>query len=61
MYFSNETEASDFLEEILDDSDLQIQGNKFARYFWYGVVTVIGVTAIFNLIQKAILKMRYAP
>ena len=58
--FSNDTQAMDFLGEILDDSDLQISGNVFARYFWYGVVVVIGLTAIFNIIQKTTLQLRYS-
>ena len=57
--FSNDTQAMDFLGEILDDSDLQISGNAFARYFWYGVVVVIGIAAICNTIQKITLKLRY--
>ena len=56
--FSNDTQAMDFLGEILDDSDLQISGNAFARYFWYGVVVVIGIAAIFNVIQKTTLRLR---
>ncbi|KAF6237794.1 hypothetical protein HO173_003995 [Letharia columbiana] len=56
--FSNDTQAMDFLGEILDDSDLQISGNAFARHFWYGVVIVIGIAAIFNMVQMAILKLR---
>ena len=57
--FANDTQAMDFLGEILDDSDLQISGNAFARYFWYGVVTVIAITAICNMIQKTTLRSRY--
>lgn len=57
--FSNDTQAMDFLGEILDDSDLQISGNAFAKYFWYGVVVLIGIAAIFNIIQKIILRLRY--
>lgn len=56
--FSNDTQAMDFLGEILDDTDLQISGNAFARYFWYGVVVVIGIAAIFNLIHQATLRYR---
>lgn len=59
--FSNETQAMDFLGEILDDTDFQIDGNAFARYFWYGIVAVIGIAAIFNIIQKATLRMRFVP
>ena len=57
--FSNDTQAMDFLGEILDDSDLQISANAFARYFWYGIVLVIGITALFNAVQKTILQLRY--
>ena len=61
--FSNATQAMDFLGEILDDSDLQISGNAFARYFWYGVVVVIGIAAISNIIQRTTLQLRsvYSP
>lgn len=57
--FSNDTQAMDFLGEILDDSDLQISGDAYARYFWYGVIIVIAVAAIFNIVQMTILKLRY--
>lgn len=57
--FSNNTQAMDFLGEILDDSDLQISGNAFARYFWYGVVVVIGIATLFNIIQRTTLQLRY--
>ncbi len=57
--FSNMTQAEDFLSEILDDTDFQVIGNAYARYFWYGVVVLIGICAIFNIIQKTTLRMRY--
>ena len=57
--FGNDTQAMDFLGEILDDTDLQISGNAFARYFCYGIVVVIGITAIFNILQKITLQLRY--
>jgi ferric-chelate reductase len=44
--FSNETQASDFLGQLLDDSIFQIDGNAMGRRFWYGVVVVIGVAAV---------------
>lgn len=50
----------DFLEQILDDSDLQISGDAFARYFWYGIVLVVAIAAIFNTVQKITLRLRYA-
>lgn len=56
--FSNMTQAEDFLAEILDDTEFQVIGNAYARYFWYGVVVLIGICAIFNIIQKTTLRMR---
>ena len=58
--FSNETQVMDFLEELLDDSHLQIAGNAFARYFWYGVVVIIAIAAVFNIIQTLTLRLRCA-
>ena len=49
----------DFLDKILDDSELQVSGNAFARYFCYGIVVVIAIAAIFNMVQKITLRMRY--
>lgn len=59
--FSNETQAMDFLGAILDDTELQVIGNQYAREFWYGIVVVIGIAALFNIFQTATLKMRYVP
>jgi ferric-chelate reductase len=56
--FSNGTQAFSFLQEMLDDSDFQITSNAFARYFWYGVVIVIGIAAVANIVQMTTLKMR---
>ncbi|UKZ82761.1 hypothetical protein TrVFT333_010557 [Trichoderma virens FT-333] len=56
--FSNETQAFDFLQEILDDSILGAVGNQYARYFWYGVVVVIGMASFCNLVQSCVLRMR---
>jgi hypothetical protein len=53
------TQAMDFLSQILNDSILQIYGEEYARNFWYGVVVVIGLAAIFNLIWRVKLKLRY--
>ena len=59
--FSNSTQASTFLGEILDDTVFQVDGNMYARNFWYGVCAVIGTCALFNLMQKATTRMRYGP
>lgn len=56
--FSNETQAFNFLQEILDDSVFQVTGNQHARYFWYGVVVVIGIAGIFNIVETVTLKTR---
>jgi ferric-chelate reductase len=56
--FSNSTEASVFLGEILDDSQFQIDGNMYARNFWYGVCAFIVICAFFNFAQKITFKMR---
>lgn len=57
--FSNSTDAAMFLGEILDDTDFQINGNAYAKYFWYGVCAVIGICTIFNANQKINAKLRY--
>ena len=49
----------DFLDKILDDSDLQLSGNAFAVYFWYGIVVVITIAAVVNMVQNTILRLRY--
>ncbi|KAK9371810.1 ferric reductase NAD binding domain-containing protein [Lipomyces chichibuensis] len=56
--FGNETQAFDFLQLILDDTELQVVGNEYARAFWYGIVVVIGIAAIFNIIRVITLKLR---
>lgn len=56
--FSNNSQAMEFLGQVLDDSDLQISGNAFARYFWYGILLVIAIAAILNIVQKLTLRLR---
>ena len=57
--FSNSTQASMFLGEILDDTEFQVDGNMYARNFWFGVCAVIATCAFFNATQKMTVKMRY--
>lgn len=57
--FSNSSQAADFLGEILDDTVFQVEGNAYARRFWYGVCAIIATCAIFNLIQKVTANIRY--
>ncbi|KAL1896562.1 ferric-chelate reductase Frp1 [Sporothrix stenoceras] len=49
--FSNATQAFNFLQDILDDSTLQIDGNHAATHFWYGVVVAVGLTAVCNFVS----------
>jgi ferric-chelate reductase len=56
--FSNETQAFNFLQEILDDTYLQVDGNQAARKFWYGIVVVISAATICNAIWVGILHQR---
>ena len=56
--FSNDTQAAEFLEALLDDTNLRIFGNAYARYFWYGAVAVISIAAIANFIQSISLRLR---
>jgi ferric-chelate reductase len=55
---SNETQAANFLLQILDDSEFQVIGNGFARYFWYAMVVFMAIAATFNIFQVVIRKMR---
>lgn len=56
--FSNYTQAYNFLQEILDDSILQVIANSYARSFWYGIVVVIGLATLFNVGRKVQLRLR---
>ncbi|KAF4636938.1 hypothetical protein G7Y89_g1145 [Cudoniella acicularis] len=56
--FSNSTQATTFLGEILDDTEFQVDGNMYARNFWYGVCGVIGTCAVFNMLWTVTLKLR---
>jgi ferric-chelate reductase len=58
--FSNETQAYNFLQEILDDTMLAPIGNQFARSFWYGIVVVVTIAAICHAVNVVILKSRQA-
>lgn len=56
--FANQTQAYNFLQELLNDSAFQPTGTAAARKFWYGVVVVVGVAALQNIIWKATLRAR---
>lgn len=57
--FSNQTQAMSFLAAMLDDSVLQVEGNMYARNFWYGIVVIIGVAGISNAVWRTTLNMRH--
>ena len=41
-------EASERLDSLLDDSILKHVGNRYARYFWYGIAAAIAVAAVYR-------------
>jgi hypothetical protein len=50
MDVSNGTDPRmDLLMTILDDTELQVIANFYARRYWYGVIVVIGLTALLNM------------
>lgn len=56
--FSDPDQAADFLEALLNDDELKVIGNAYARYFWYGVVVVVGLASIFRWTRWLTLQMR---
>jgi len=42
----------DFLTALLDDTELQVISNFYARSFWFGVVVVVGIAALLNLFLR---------
>lgn len=57
--FSNQTQAFNFLQEILDDTYLQIDGGNVARIFQYGMVVAVGAAAMCNIVTRRRLSSRY--
>ena len=57
--FSDPDQASEFLEALLNDDQLKVIGNAYARYFWYGVIVVIGIASLFKIARWLTLQMRY--
>lgn len=56
--FSDPDQAADFLEDLLNDDQLKVIGNAYARYFWYGAILVIGIASIFHWTRYLTLQMR---
>ncbi|KAK3112317.1 ferric-chelate reductase Frp1 [Teratosphaeriaceae sp. CCFEE 6253] len=56
--FSDPDQAGEFLQALLNDDELKVIGNAYARYFWYGVVVVVGIGAIYHWTTKYMLHMR---
>jgi hypothetical protein len=59
MNMTNLTIAYSFLQDILDYTGFQPEDETIDEAFWYGIVIVIGIAAIFNLIQWTTLRIRY--
>ena len=55
----NYTVASDFLQTILDDADLQPYDWMITGVFWYGIILVIGIATLLNLTRWFVLKTRF--
>ena len=45
---SNVTDAANFLDAILDDSDFMPLNKDIVKAFWYAMVIVIGIAGIYN-------------
>jgi ferric-chelate reductase len=58
MNMTNLTVAYNFLQDILDYTGFQPEDQTIDEAFWYGIVIVIGIAAIFNFIQWATLRIR---
>lgn len=56
--FANQTQAFNFLQQLLDDTRFQPAGTAAAQAFWYGVVAVVGVAGLLNIIWRIILRTR---
>ena len=56
---TNETTAFDYLGEILDDTDLQAVDNRYATYFWYGIIVAIAISVFFNALRQWKATLRY--
>jgi hypothetical protein len=42
----------DFLTALLDDTELQVISNFYARSFWFGTIVVIGIATLLNLFLR---------
>ena len=49
----------DWLMAVLNDTCLQVWSNKYAKGFWYGIVTVIGLFTLARVFTWAKLTSRY--
>lgn len=56
--FNNSTQAADFLSALLDDDQLKVTGNAYARYFNYGLAVIVGIAALFRIARWLTLKAR---
>ena len=54
----NESAQMDFLMELLDDTEIQVIANSYARRYWYGVVVVIGLATLLNVVMRVASRSR---
>jgi hypothetical protein len=60
MDMSNDTDPRmDLLMAILDDTELQVISNSYARRYWYGVVVVLSLAALVNIVVRLKSRSRY--
>ncbi|TVY19818.1 Ferric/cupric reductase transmembrane component 7 [Lachnellula arida] len=55
---TNETVKMDYLTQLLDDTVLQVTSNHYATIFWYGIVVVIVLAAIFKFVLRMMARSR---
>lgn len=57
--FSNATQASEFLEALLNDDQLKVIGTAYATYFWYGIVVAVVIGSVSNIAWWLVLQLRW--
>ncbi|TKA80772.1 hypothetical protein B0A49_00509 [Cryomyces minteri] len=55
---TNGTIQAAYLAAVLDDTELQIVGNRFAENFWYGIAVVIFIATLLNVIRRMVSRSR---
>ncbi|KAN0108767.1 Ferric reductase NAD binding domain containing protein [Hyaloscypha variabilis] len=53
LNMGNGSVQMDFLTALLDDTELQVISNFYARSFWFGTIVVIGIATLLNLFLRS--------